>query len=55
MKYAFIFPQKDSFARLATKIDQSAVEANLPQEAQRKTLRGTDTRYFAVYGTISWI
>ena len=36
--YTFIPTKQDSFARLAAKHEQSAVEANLPQQALRETL-----------------
>ena len=38
MEYAFIPLKQDSFVQLAAKHEQSAVEAKLPQQAQRETL-----------------
>jgi len=54
MEYALIPPKQDSFAQFSAKHEQSAMEANLPQQALRETYLEEYVTYFAVCSTISW-
>jgi len=40
---------------MPAKHEQSAMEANLPQQSLRETVCGTGVRDFAVYVTNSWM